>query len=522
MLLVPEKRAVVLTLRNPERIATLIPKHQRLNDNHIAVRHGIEEARVLQNLGIAVPSPILSHYGWPGKYVPFAHQKATSSFFTLHARCFCFNEMGLGKSLSALWSSDFLMDEGILRKVLIITTMSCMETVWQHELFNNLMHRTSIVVHGAKHTRLLAIKENVDYYIINHDGLRVPGITDALLERGDIDLIIVDEASMFRNSRTKTYAAFRKLLKPHHQLWMLTGQPCPNGPEDAFGLGHLVSPSRLPQYFTRWQAETMVKVSQFKWKAKPDAMAKVYDALQPAVRYTKEECLDLPPVVYLNRSAPLSLEQQRAYKLMKEKLRIAAINGESITAVNAAVKLSKLLQICCGCVNTDLNGHAPLDTTPRLSIVKEIIDEAISKIIVFVPYTGALNQVAHYLENQGYGVGVVDGHVTGNKRTAVLNAFTRGNEMKVLVANPDTASHGLNLSVASCIIWFSPIHSLDTYIQANARTARPGQKNNMQIIHIGAVSLEWKIYQVLSDKHNDQQSLLSMYKQELENDDGLL
>ncbi len=516
MLLVPDKRAVVLTLRNPERVVALIPKYQRLNDNHIAVRHGIEEVRVLRNLGIDAPSPILSNYDWPGKYVPFAHQKATSSFFTLNPRCFCFNEMGLGKSLSALWSSDFLMNEGILRKVLVITTMSCMETVWQHELFNNLMHRTSIVVHGTKHTRLLAIKENVDYYIINHDGLRVPGVVDALLARGDIDLIVVDEASMFRNSRTKTYASFRKLLKPHHQLWMLTGQPCPNGPEDAFGLGHLVSPSRLPQYFTRWQAETMVKVSQFKWRAKPGAMAKVYDALQPAIRYTKEECLDLPPVVYLNRSAPLSLEQQRAYKLMKDKLRMAAASGESITAVNAAVKLSKLLQICCGCVNTDLNGHAPLDATPRLSVIKEIIDESIAKVIVFVPYTGALNQVARYLEDEGYSIGVVDGHVTGNKRTAILNAFTRGNEMKVLVANPDTASHGLNLSVASTMIWFSPVHSLDTYKQACERMARPGQANHMQIVHIGSTPLEWKVYQTLAQKGIDHESLLSLYKEEME------
>lgn len=422
--------------------------------------------------------------------------------------------MGLGKSLSALWSADFLMNEGVLRRALIITTMSCMETVWQQELFSNLMHRTSIIVHGTKTQRQLTIDENVDFYIINHDGLRVPGVVEALLARGDIDLLIIDEASVLRNSRTKTYASVRKLLKPHHYLWLLTGQPCPNGPEDAFGLGHLVSPSRLPQYFTKWQAETMVRVSQFKWKAKPGAMAKVFEALQPAIRFTKDECLDLPPVVYLNRQTDLSAEQQRTYKIMREKLRIVQ-NGEAITAINAAVKLGKLLQICSGAVRSDTGEYVELDTAPRLKIVQEIIDEAIAKVIVFVPYTGALWQVARWLMKSGYGVGVVDGSVTGNKRTAVLNEFARGKTMRVLVANPDTASHGLNLTAASCIIWFSPIHSLDTYTQANERINRPSQKNNMQIIHIGSTPLEWGVYRMLQQKDQEQQTLLDLYRQEM-------
>lgn len=519
MLVLPTKRAVVLTLDNPDQVAALIPKHQRVNEHTLSIRHGLEETKILRNLGYNVPAPILSRYHWPrqAKYATvFEHQKETAAFCTLNNRGFVLNSMGTGKSLSALWAADYLMSEGLIRRVLILCTMTCMEPVWANEIWNNLMHRTSIVCHNpVRNKRLLTFKENVDFYILNHDGIKVNGVVDAIDKRGDIDLIIVDEASALRNSRTNTYYWFKKLLKPQHKLWMLTGQPCPNGPMDAFGLGHLVSPQLLPKYITRWQAETMTKLNEFKWVPKPNAMQRVYEVLQPAIRYRKEDCLDLPPVVYLNRQVPLSHEQDKAYKTMREHLHITQA-GDPITAVNAAVKLGKLLQICCGCVHTDVNTYAPLDATPRLAALKEAIEEAAAKVIVFVPYTGALQQVVKYLEKENFTVGMIDGSVTGNTRSKILNAFTTRTNPHVLVANPVTAAHGLNLAVADTMIWFSPIHSLDVYNQACERMARPGQKNSMRIIHLGSNKLEWGVYHVLKTKDVAQQSLLDLYRQEVE------
>lgn len=514
MLIVPEKRAVVLNLRDPGRVAALLPQHQLFNDNIIAVRHGVEETKLLRNLGLDVPPPIKTYYDWPGKYTVLEHQKETAAFETMHNRCFVFNDMGTMKTLSTLWAMDYLMNEGLVRRAVVLSTMTCMEIVWQQELFSNMPWRTAIVVHGTRTTRKLAIEEDVDVYILNHDGLRVPGVVESLLARGDIDLLIVDEAAVLRNSRTATYHAFKKLLQPTHRLWLLTGLPCPNSPEDAFGLGQLVSPSRLPKYFNRWQADTMVKVNQFKWVPKPDAWAKVYDALQPAIRYKKEDCIDLPPVVYMNRQAEMSTEQSKAYHAMKEKLYVMQA-GSPVTAVNAAVKLGKLLQICAGSVHTDVDSYAPVPCAPRLAALKECIEEAHAKTVVFVPYTGALRQVVSYLEAEGFDVGMIDGSVTGRKRNTVLQTFTKSSNMQVLVANPDTASHGLNLTVCDTMIWFSPVHSLDTYSQACERMARPGQQNSMRIVHLGGCALEWHVYDVLKKKDRGQQTLLDLYRQEM-------
>jgi SNF2 family DNA or RNA helicase len=488
-----------------------------MNEHTIAVRHGLEETKILRNLGYDVPAPILSRYDWPrqAKYPKvYEHQKETAAFCTLHNRCFVLNDMATMKTLSTLWAADFLMTEGLIRRALILCTMTCMDQVWTNEIWNNLMHRTSIVVHNPqRQKRLLTLKENVDFYILNHDGLKVKGVVDAIEERGDIDLIMVDEASALRNSRTDTYWYMKKMLKPHHKLWMITGQPCPNGPVDAFGLGQLVSPHLLPKYITRWEAETMTRINEFKSVPKPGAMKRVYEVLQPAIRYRREDCIELPPVVYLNRQVPLSVEQDKAYKAMKEHLHIMQ-RGEPVTAVNAAVKIGKLLEICSGCVKATTGIYAPLDITPRIAALKEAIIEAHAKTIVFVPYTGALWQVAKELEKE-FTVGVIDGSIVNNARTKVLNAFTKSAEPQILVANPVTASHGLNLSVADTMIWFSPIHSLDIYNQACERMARPGQKNNMRIIHLGATTLEWGVYKILKDKDIQQQSLLDLYRQEV-------
>src|SRR6185295_17322633 len=141
MLIIPNKRAVVLTLRNPDRVAALIPKTQRINEQTIAVRHGLEETKILRNLGINVPAPILSRYHWPrqAKYHKvFEHQKDTAAFCTLNNRCFVLNDMGTMKSLSTLWAADYLMSEGLIRRALILCTMTCMEPVWANEIWNNL------------------------------------------------------------------------------------------------------------------------------------------------------------------------------------------------------------------------------------------------------------------------------------------------------------------------------------------------------------------------------------------------
>lgn len=504
---------IELRVREPSKITTLIP-HARVYDTHmVIVPHQIEETKILRNLGIAVPSPILTDYDWPGEYeAPMKHQYETASFMTLNKRCFVLLDMGLGKTISSLWAADYLMHQGVIRRVLILSTLSCLDPTWYREVFRNMMHRTAIVVHGSKKQRIAALNEDVDFYIMNHHGMLV--VADELKQRDDIDLVILDEGSMLRNGTTMIYKKFKAYLRPDQWLWILSGKPCPNGPLDAWALARLVSPSRVPQFFTRWKDETMIKVSMFKWVPRANSTQRMHEAMQPAIRFEKKDCLDLPPVILQDRQVQLSKVQQEWYTLMRQKLVVYA-QEHRITAANAAILLGKLLQICCGAVKTDDGEYLGLDMSERLKVLDECIDESRAKVLVLVPYTGALRGVAEHLRKY-MTIEVVDGNTSRSKRAGIFAAFKNHQDPEGIVANPEVLAHGMNMTEADTIVWFSPIHSLDTYDQANERMARPGQKLTTNIIHLGACPLEWNVYKVLRTKGAAQNQFLELFKEELQ------
>lgn len=502
---------VAIKVRNPHLVTALIPHAKQQGNNILVLPHRLDETKILRNLGIHVPSPMLTSYDWPGTFPPFAHQRETAAFMTLHKKCFVLLDMGLGKTIAALWAADWLMQQGIIRRALILSTLSCLDATWFREIFRNFMHRTAIVAHGRKDQRVEAFKTDVDFYIMNHHGVLV--MKDEK-PRDDIDLVIVDEAAMLRNSQTQIYKTFKKSLRADQWLWMLTGKPCPNGPTDAWALARLVSPDRVPQFFTRWKDETMQKVSMFKWVPKPRSTERMHDALQPAIRYAKKDCLDLPPVVYQDRDTPLSELQQRYYQIMRTRLVVYA-QEHQITAANAAILLGKLMQICAGAVKTDNGEYIGLDIKSRLHVLDECIEEAAAKVLVFVPYTGALRLVAEHVSAQR-SMNVIDGSTSRSARGQILQAFQDHEHPQVIVAHPKVAAHGLNLTAADTIVWFSPIHSLDIYEQANERMARPGQKRTTNIIHFGGCPLEWAVYRVLRTRGKAQDEFLELFKQELQ------
>ena len=142
-------KALLLKLRNPFKVIEAIPKSRKLSAHDIVVNWGLEEAQTLKSLNINVPSPIHRRYGWPGNSKPFSHQKDTASFLTLNKKSFCFNEQGTGKTASAIWASDYLMNEGKVDRVLVICPLSIMDSAWGADLFNFAPHRTVDIAYGT-------------------------------------------------------------------------------------------------------------------------------------------------------------------------------------------------------------------------------------------------------------------------------------------------------------------------------------------------------------------------------------
>lgn len=522
MILVPEKHTILLKHRNPQSILSLIPRSRLLtnevvnaSDGHnIAVYHGIEETKLLRNIGASVPPPMLSYYDWPGRFTPFEHQKTTAAFLSQHYRAFCLNTMGLGKSASALWAADYLMTEGVVKRTLIVSPLSTLERVWQTEVFQILMHRVAVILHGSRQKRLDLLNTDWEFAVINFDGLRI--IADEVAKRKDINLVIIDEASNgYRNHATGRYKTLKKMLQPWMRLWLMTGTPCPNAPTDAWATARLVNPGAVPEYFGSFQRMTMDQVSKFKWRPKPEGYQLAYAAMQPGIRFKKEDCLDLPPVMWQKRECQLSAEQKTAYNRMHVMMEAEA-KTSTITAVNAADKINKLRQILCGAVKDTLTGeYITLDYRPRLDVLMECIEEAGAKVIVIVPFKGITYELEKEVSKL-YTCAVLNGDVSPRKRNEIIKAFKETPDPHILLCHPKVMAHGLTLTEADMMIFYAPIYSNDEAQQVVERINRPGQTRNMTIIQIGASRLEWDIYRLLESRKIGQESILSLYKAEIE------
>ena len=500
-------KALLLRLRNPKKVTEVIPQSQELPDNKVIVRWGIDEAHVLKNLNIKVPSPIEGKYRWTGKHTPFEHQKTTSAFLTMHKKAFCFNEQGTGKTASAIWASDYLMKAGRIKRVLVICPLSIMDSAWRNDLFTFAMHRSVAVAYGAPKKRREIIEGGTDYVVINYDGVEI--VLDAIVN-GGFDLIIVDEATHYKNTQTKRWKILNSLMTSDKWLWMMTGTPAAQSPVDAYGLAKLVNSKAVPRFAGSFRDQVMRKVSNFRWVPKEDATDTVFRVLQPAVRFTKDECLDLPPMVYTKREVEMTRQQIKYYKLLRDRMVMDAA-GEQVTAVNAAGNMNKLLQISCGAVYTDTGDTLEFDIKHRYKVLREVIDESSKKILVFVPFKHVIDILANKLEGDAISTAIIRGDVSLPKRTEIFRRFQKTETPRVLLIQPQAAAHGLTLTAANTVVWWGPTSSLEIYAQANARVHRTGQDHKCTVVQLQGSAIEKRVYTMLDSKINIHTKIVDLY-----------
>lgn len=513
------KKAVLLRLKEPSRVTSVIPTAKLIQHKGsplVAVPHKPDETRVLRQLGFNIPDPMKVHYGWPkasGQYDPFAAQIETANFVSMNSRCFILNSMGTGKTVSSLWAYDYMRESKQVQSALIICPLSTMERTWADEVFKTFPHLEATVLYGDRKKRQKLLAQKSDLYIINIDGIKI--IEDDLANRPDIDLMIVDEVAMFRNASTARWKSLNKILNKQspRRAWALTGMPTPNSPTDAWAQCRVLNPESevVPRYFGKARDQLMYQQTQFKWIPRKNANDIVYEWMQPSIRYSLDDVVDLPEQIFITRDVQLSPEQRKAYTDMLSSLH-TEYEGGKILAVNEAVKASKLIQISCGVAYGADHEQIVIPAPQRMEVLKEIIEGSEGKVIVFVPLTGALEHVAKELSDE-WDVRIVHGGTSKAERDEIFHGFQTSAHPHVIVANPGTMSHGLTLTAATTIVWFAPVHSNDTYEQACARVRRPGQKRSTVIVHIAGSEVERRIYTRLKTKQKMQGLLLDMMKE---------
>lgn len=453
----------------------------------------------------------LPEYNWPirGGLKPFEHQMHTTWFVLKYKRCFVLNEMGTGKTLSILWALDILFRSKKIRRALVVSPLSTIRLVWANEIFFNMPHRKYAVCHGSRHQRIQALRNPAEIVIINHDGIKT--VFDEL-DAESFDVIVIDELTAFKSHATERTKAMIKLAKRAKAVWGLTGEPTPNSPIEAFSQAKIVNPTNpaLPRYFTQYREMTMTKINEFVWLPKFEAPKVVSRVLTPAIRYKRDECMDLPPTTYQTLEVGLSEQQQEAYAKMKKHMLLEYQSGK-VTAVNAAVALNKLLQISAGSVRMDDGTTLQINCKPRLDALHDIFEQTPQKkLIIFATYTASIRMLVEYAAKNGIQAQPFYGDVNPAHRLQFVDQFQNG-KLNWLVMQPQSSAHGLTLVASSTITWFSLIASNEYYNQANARIVRPGQKLNTLIARFVSTPAEKHMADILDRKDKLSSAVLELF-----------
>lgn len=440
-------------------------------------------------------------YLWPMKnpdHRPFTHQRETTEFLIRNKRAYVLSDLGTGKTLCPLWAFDILFCYGKVRRMLIICPLSTLRVVWAKEIFNNFPHRKYAVAHGNHDERVRAIRGNAEFVIINHDGIK--NVEDEIIRAG-FDIVVIDELTAYKNATSERTKCMMRIASKAKAVWGMTAAPTPNSPSEAFGQARVVNPNNpfLPRYFTKFKQMVETEVAPYVWVPKPNAKDIVFQVLQPSVRYERDKCLDLPPVFNSVIELKMSTEQEKAYEAVKRELFYEYQSGQ-ISAVNAAVKLSKLLQIAAGAVKNDDGSILYFDCSTKDNEILETFEElGRTKLLIVSAFRASVERQCQFLKDQKIRCEFIHGDVKEKERARIVNNFQDG-DGQILVLQPQTMSHGVTLTAASTLMWQSLTPSGETHLQMNGRITRAGQTKKQYVKYLISCGAERHLYRILTDK----------------------
>lgn len=428
-------------------------------------------------------------------------------FIIQRKRCALWLDMGLGKTTTTLTALSDLIDSFSVNRILVIAPLRVANSVWKQEAANwqHLKHLNVAVCTGSERERLSALQRDADLYVINREN--VPWLIKHYGSAWPFDCIVIDEASSFKNATSQRFKALRKALPQTNYMILLTGTPSPNGLLDLWPQIYLVD-------FGEALGRTMTSYKQrffeqdymgYKFKPRQGSAERIHSLLQPMVlSMSAEDYLQLPDRIDIVEAVTLPPKALADYREFERTLLAELPDGEEIEAMNAAVLANKLLQYSNGAVYTDDLGNWSEIHTAKLDALSEIVEQNEGEtFLVAYNYKTDLER----LQKRFPFARVLD------KDPNTVREWNSG-QIKMLLAHPASAGHGLNLQRGgSLIVWFSLNWSLELYQQFNARLHRQGQDKPVRVIHIVADGcIDERVMSVLGEKNAVQSALLSALK----------
>lgn len=451
------------------------------------------------------------------KFVPHRYQRRAIGWIKEHTHCGLFLDMGLGKSVCTLTAIAELMDSCEVSSVLVVAPLKVAESTWSAEVakWDHLRHLRVSEVLGTKGQRRRALEAEADIYVTSRD-LLVKVLEEYAGKALPWDMLVVDELTSFKHQSSLRFKALRRKRAFFTRIVGLTGTPAPNGLKDLWGQLFVIDGgARLERYegrfLDRWfdaVVHNHVRIRVFPKKgAEEEIRSRISDI---CLSMRAEDWLELPEIVEMDDRVQLPKAAMKFYTDFARE-QVAALDGQTITAANAAGLLNKLGQVANGALYTGEKdtGCAPQyiavhsAKTARLS---EILEAEGDSVLVFYRFRHDLERIKAALPPN---MRVVE--YTG---PADLEAWNAG-EIDVLLAHPASTAYGLNMQAGGrCIVWFGTGWDCELYQQANARLYRQGQTRPVRVHRIiAAGTVDERAAAAITQKSRTQQALMSALRE---------
>lgn len=444
-------------------------------------------------------------------FKPHDYQRVAMEWILDHEKCGLFLDMGMGKTVSSLTAVEILRDDYLdIGKVLVIAPKRVAEDTWPSEVdkWAHLQDLTVSKILGPPAERRRAIQADADVYIVSRDN--VAWLVDEVKGDWDFDTLIIDELSSFKNHASKRFKKLKTVTPYFKRVIGLTGTPAPNSYLDLWAQVYLLDRGeRLGKNITAFRRTYFDAISRgmyTEYKLKPGAKEAIDDAIVDiCISMSAKDHLNLKDPILIDVRVTMDAKEKKLYKTM-ERDAVLELGNDTIAALSAAVVSNKLLQLANGVIY-DEDGKAHIVHGRKLDALEELREEAQGEnILVFYSFKSDYERIKARFPDAVK----LDGAET-------IRDWNAG-KIKMLLAHPASAGHGLNLQDGgSIIIWYGLTWSLELYQQANARLHRQGQKNTVRIYRLLTEgTVDARVAEALEGKGIRQEELLEKLKAEID------
>lgn len=430
----------------------------------------------------------------------FNHQNESKTFFKRVKRGCDFSDPGTGKTRVQI--EDFVSRRKKRGKcALVIATRSLLEPAWKDDFHKFAPGIKCSVAYAAN--RAKAFEVDADVYIINHDGVKW------LAEKpksffAKFDTLIIDESTAFKHQTSARSKAAAKIAQYFEYRRVMTGTPTSNGICDIWHQVFIVDDGqRLGKSFFKFRAAACVptqvgrNANAIQWEDREgieDVVAHLISDI--TIRHKFEDCVDIPENHKYAMVYPLSKKARSAYDDMLNH-QIALFRKSSVTAVNAGVAAGKLLQISSGAVYDDNEDYTVI-CKERYEFVVDVAEER-EHAVIFYLWDHQRDLIVEELTKRGLSFCLYGG--SDAARAQMVRDYQAG-KYRYFLAHPQSAGHGLTLTLATASIWPSPTPNLEHWLQGLKRVHRIGQTKRTETICVcGEDTRDLLMWDMLQNKN---------------------